>query len=35
MRGLITDEERSEAIQNIWTEATDEVAVAMGRTSTS
>ena len=29
MRGLITDEERLEAIQNIWTEATDAVADAM------
>jgi DNA-directed RNA polymerase subunit beta' len=29
MRGLITDEERHEAIVNIWTEATDAVAEAM------
>ncbi|MBD0339153.1 MAG: DNA-directed RNA polymerase subunit beta', partial [Thermoleophilia bacterium] len=29
MRGLITDEERHEAIVNIWTEATDAVADAM------
>jgi DNA-directed RNA polymerase subunit beta' len=28
-RGLITEEERHEAIVNIWTEATDEVADAM------
>src|SRR4051794_966753 len=31
-RGLITEEERHEQIVNIWTEATDEVAVAMERT---
>jgi DNA-directed RNA polymerase subunit beta' len=29
MRGLITDEERHEAVVNIWTEATDKVAEAM------
>src|ERR671918_417877 len=29
MRGLITDEERHEAVVNIWTEATDKVADAM------
>jgi DNA-directed RNA polymerase subunit beta' len=29
MRGLITEEERAEAIQNIWTEATDAVGHAM------
>ena len=28
-RGLITDDERHEAIVNVWTEATDEVADAM------
>jgi DNA-directed RNA polymerase subunit beta' len=31
MRGLITDEERHEAVVNIWTEATDKVAEAMER----
>ena len=34
-RGLITEEERHEKIVNIWTEATDKVAEAMVRTSTS
>ena len=34
-RGLITEDERHEQIVNIWTEATDTVADAMERTSTS
>ena len=30
-RGLITEEERKDSIVNVWTEATDTVAEAMGR----